>query len=418
MKNYILIFLFLILVVSNYNTSAQSSSVYSRYGVGDIELGYSPKMISMGELGIAQLDPDHLVVSNPASWSALTRTRIELSFGYRGVLISDANQSNFTSETDFKGFTIGFPVSRSNGIGVVAGLVPYSRVSYKAVENTISQNTLTPSYTVSYEGKGGLSKVFLGSSANLPFGFSAGATLDYYFGNQNYLSTVEFDDPDLNINTIYENNRRATGFGTTLGLISSNIANDLNINFLSDLRVGLSFNYFGKLNTDTIYTSTSLFLLDTISIAQTEMKIPARINGGISFVLSDEYNFNLDFMYQPMSKFSFNNQNDANLRDANKFSAAFEYKPKRTMGMTTWEQIVWRCGLSYEQTQYIFNGQGINQYSLFGGMSYPLGIDNTIDLAIQYINRGTTENNLINENSIRVYLGVSFGELWFLNFEK
>ncbi|MBK7629891.1 MAG: hypothetical protein IPJ23_04170 [Ignavibacteriales bacterium] len=416
MKNNLL--LSLILLFSIHNLNAQSSSVYSRFGVGDIELGYSPKMIAIGELGITQLDPDHLVVSNPASWSALTKTRIEFSFGYRGVLISDANQSNYTSETDFKGFTIGFPVSKANGIGVVAGLVPYSRVSYKALEYNKFEDESFPSYKVMYEGKGGISKIFLGSSVNLPLGLSAGATLDYYFGNQNYLSTVEFDDSKLNINTIYENNRRATGFGTTLGLISSNLATDLKLDFFSDLRFGVSFNYLGKLNTDSIYTATSQFLLDTIAIAETEMRIPARFNGGISFAFAESYNVSLDFMFQPMSKFSFNNQSEANLRDANKFSAAFEYRPKRTIGMTTWEQIVWRFGLSYEQTQYIFNRQGINQYSVFGGMSYPLGVDNSIDLAVQYLAKGTTENNLINENSIRVYLGVSFGELWFLNFEK
>ncbi|MEO8233521.1 MAG: hypothetical protein ABI638_14665 [Ignavibacteriota bacterium] len=412
MKNNLL--LSLILLFSVYNLNAQSSSVYSRYGVGDLEFGYSAKMLSIGELGTTQLDPDHLVVSNPASWSVLNKTRIEFSFGYRGVLISDATQSNYTSETDFKGFTFGFPVSREYGVGVVTGLVPYSRVSYKAIE----KEELPVSYNVLYEGKGGLSKIFLGSSVNLPLGFSAGATLDYYFGNQNYLSTVEFENSKLNTNTTYENNRRTTGFGTTVGLISSNLANDFKLDVLSDLRFGLSFNYLGKLNTDSIYTSTAQFILDTISIAEAEMKIPARFNAGMSFAFSDAYNISFDYMVQPMSKFSFNNQPDGNLRDANKFSAAFEYKPKRTIGMTTLEQTVWRFGLSYEQTQYIFKGQGINQYSVFGGLSYPLGVDNTIDLAVQYLVKGTTENNLLNENAIRVYLGVSFGELWFLNFEK
>ena len=77
-------------------------------------------------------------------------------------------------------------------------------------------------------------------------------------------------------------------------------------------------------------------------------------------------------MYQPMSNFRFNNTEDIHLRDANKFSAAFEYKAKKNMGMTIWEQIVWRFGLSYGQTQYIFNGQGINSYSTFGGFSIHL----------------------------------------------
>lgn len=416
MKSFL--FTGLIILTSILNLNAQSGSVYTRYGIGDLEFGYSPKMMGIGELGISHLDPDHLMISNPASWSVLSRTRIEFSLGYRGVRISDAYQSNYTSETDFKGFTIGFPVSREYGVGVVAGLVPYSRVSYEAEEFIKVEDEVIPSYKVLYEGRGGLSKIFLGTSFFIPFGFSAGLTLDYYFGNQSYFSTIEFDNNVVNLKAIYENNRRATGFGTTAGIISSNLAKDLDIDIFDDLRFGLSLNYFGNLSTDTIYTSLSLFLLDTIAIAETEMQIPARFNGGISFAFADAYNINLDFMYQPMSNFSFNNQPDPNLRDANKFSAAFEYKPKKSMGMTLWEQIIWRFGLSYEQTQYIFNGQGINQYSVFGGLSYPLGVDNSIDLAVQYLNRGTTENNLLMENAIRIYLGLSFGELWFLRYEK
>jgi hypothetical protein len=148
------------------------------------------------------------------------------------------------------------------------------------------------------------------------------------------------------------------------------------------------------------------------------MVIPARFTGGISFALDESYNFNFDYMFQPMSKYSFNSQPDVNLKDASKYSMGFEFRPKKMVGMTTMEQIMWRFGLSYEQTQYVFNGKDINQFSVFGGLSYPLGVDNTIDLAVEYSNRGTQENNLLHENAIKIYLGLSFGELWFLRYDK
>lgn len=415
MKNLLLIVTF---VLINYvMVHPQNSSVYSRFGAGDLEYGYSPKLIAIGDLGIAQLDQDHLLISNPAGWTALKKTRIEFGFGYKGVLLSDAIRSVYNSETDFKGFTFGFPISSDFGIGIVTGLVPYSRVSYKARETFPSQNEI-PMYDVDYEGKGGLSRLFIGSSFYLPFGFSAGASLDYYFGNIDYISSINFESSEEFINTKYENLRRSTGFGGSFGLISPNLAYSFNIPFLNDIRIGLSYNLIGNLNTDSLFTSTSLFLVDTISLGSTELKIPQRLNAGISFVFNETYNINLDFMYQPMSEFNFNNNYDLNLRDVNKFSTGFEYKPKRTLGMSEWEQIVWRLGLSYEQTQYIFNGNGIDQIALVAGFSYPLGLDNSVDFAVQYSKRGTTENNLLNENSIRVYLGLSFGELWFLRYDK
>ena len=373
-------------------------------------------MIGIGNIGTTQLDPDHLLTTNPASWSALSRTRIEFGLGYRGTLISDDQQSNYTSETELKGVTFGIPVSREYGVGAVIGLVPYSRISYSA-QQYYPADDIIPSYNLFYEGKGGLSKIFLGSSFFLPLGFSAGVTLDYYFGNQTYASTISFDDPRY-ISTKYEDIRRSTGFGTTLGLISSNLAREFRIGGISDLRIGLSYNFVGNLDTDSIFTQTSLTLVDTVTNTKADMKIPARITGGISFALEEEYNFYLDLLFQPMSQYSFNGQPDQNLKDAIRYNANFEYKPRRQVGMTTLEQIIWRFGLSYEQTQYTYNGQDIYQYSVYGGLSYPLGIDNTIDFAVEYSNKGRTDKNLLHENAIKIYLGLSFGELWFLRYDK
>lgn len=397
---------------------AQNSSSYSRYGIGDMDYSYSSKMAGIGGLGTTILDENHILVSNPASWSALDRTRVEFSLAYGGVSISNGNDSKYFADTDIKGFTFGFPVSRAYGIGVVAGLVPYSRISYKSVKTFLpnSQQNL-PGYNVTFEGIGGLSKLFIGSSFKLPFNISLGASLDYYFGNMRYFSNITFDE-NSNITTQYEKTYRPTGFGTTAGIISSNLAKDLAINIFSDLKLGFSINYLSDLDTDTLLTSTSLTLLDTIGYATTQMNVPVRINGGMSFAFDETYNFNLDYAYQAWSNYTLNNKFDNNLRDASKISAAFEYKPKRALGMTVLEQIIWRAGLSYEQTQYTFNGIGIDQYSVFGGLSFPLGPDNTIDLALVYSTRGTTENNLLKENFIKLYLGISFGELWFLRFDN
>jgi hypothetical protein len=80
-----------------------------------------------------------------------------------------------------------------------------------------------------------------------------------------------------------------------------------------------------------------------------------------------------------------------------KISTGFEYKPGQIIGASVWEQIIWRAGLSYEKTQYLINNQGIDQYSVFGGFSFPLGIENSIDIAVQYSMRGTTDSGLLKE---------------------
>lgn len=416
MKSFKLILLVLLVTVSF--VKAQTGSAYSRYGIGNLDFGYSAKMLSIGGLGSAQLDPGHIITTNPASWSALDRTRLEMGIGYTGLNLTSNTDNYFTSETEFKGFTFGFPVSSKYGIGVAVGLVPYSTVSYKAVKKNLSTDPNIPDYNVTFEGKGGISKLFFGSSVDLPLGFVGGAALDYYFGNLRYFSDIQFTDNSTNLNTNYENNLRATGFGSTVGVISPNLASSFGINSLSDLRVGLSVNYISNLNTDTLLTATSISLIDTLSNYYTKISIPLRLNGGISFAFDQSYKVNLDYSYQAWGDYKLNDVKSDNLRNAQKLSGSFEYVPKRVLGMSLWEQIIWRGGLSFEQTQYKFNNTGINQFSVFGGFSFPMGVENSIDIGLQYAIRGTTDNNLLKENFVKIYLGISFGELWFLRYEK
>ncbi len=96
----------------------------------------------------------------------------------------------------------------------------------------------------------------------------------------------------------------------------------------------------------------------------------------------------------------------------------FEYTPERKLGATFWEQIIWRAGLSYEQTQYLLKMTGINQYSVSGGFSLPLTTANTLDLGSQYAMRGSTDPGLYKENIIKLYLTFSLGDIWFIREEK
>ena len=80
--------------------------------------------------------------------------------------------------------------------------------------------------------------------------------------------------------------------------------------------------------------------------------------------------------------------------------------------------IIWRAGLSFEQTQYLVNNEGINQYSISGGFSLPVSTANTLDLGLQYAIRGTTDPGLYKENILKLYFTISLGDIWFIREEK
>ncbi|MCJ7554682.1 MAG: hypothetical protein MUO34_12460, partial [Ignavibacteriaceae bacterium] len=272
-------------------------------------------------------------------------------------------------------------------------------------------------YSVNYEGKGGLSEIFIGTSVLLPANIALGATLDYYFGNLSYKTKLDFID-QTRYPAEFEKLHKATGFGTTIGLLSPDLSMVFGENsVISNLRFGSALKLVPEMDIDTLYISRSNTVEDTLLSARTTMNVPIRITTGISFNLFSVYLVSLDYSFQPWSEYKLANQTQNVLRDLHKISTGFEYKPRQIIGASVWEQMIWRAGLSYEKTQYLINNQGIDQYSVFGGFSFPLGIENSIDIAVQYSMRGTTDLGLLRENIIKLNLGISFGEIWFLRFD-
>lgn len=393
---------------------SQTSSPYSRIGIGDIYYAYSARKLGMGQLGVADAESNFISFYNPAALYNLKRTRLEFNLNYHGRFLSDNNISAYYGKAVFGGFMFAFPASEKYGIGIVGGIIPYSNVSYDVVN---SVQAAGEDYKTAYQGKGGLSRIFFGSSYKLPFDLSIGATFDYYFGDIEYISSLNFQNGNTE-GAQFTNKYRPKGIGTTLGLISPDLAGVLNLSSITDFRFGLSYNYISDLKTDTALTSVTVLRTDTLASGIVDMKIPGRITAGLSFILNKKYLLSLDYAFQPWENYSFNNKTFSNLRNASKISAGFEFRPERVLGSSFWEQIIWRAGLSFEQTQYFVNNVGINQYSISGGLSAPISSANTLDLGIQYAMRGATDPGLFKENILKLYFTISLGDIWFIREEK
>ena len=276
----------------------QNSSSYTRLGLGDLEYTYSARRLGMGQLGVSVADGDFINSLNPAGWYKLSKTRIEFGLYFNGMFLSDNTGRGYFAETKFSGFTIAFPVSQLYGIGIAAGLVPYSNVSYKAEQTFYTNN----SYKLAYEGSGGLTKAFIGTSYKLPFNLVIGSSLDYYFGNLNYKSRLDFLDATNNY-AEYENSYRPDGVGFTFGFISPDLSSLTDSGSVSDLRFGGSISYIGKLNVDSILTSTSSTSIDTVNYGKTKADIPFKLTLGVSSVFNKEYLLCLDYSYQPWANY-------------------------------------------------------------------------------------------------------------------
>lgn len=406
------IYILPIIVIFFFSDILAQSSPYTRIGIGDVYYANSARKLGMGQISIADAEENFISYYNPAGLFKLKRARIEFNFGYNGSFLSNNSLSNYSGNGEFTGFMFAVPVSTAYGIGAIVGLIPYSIVRYDVVNEIHASDG---DYETSYQGRGGLSKLFLGSSYKLPFDLVIGATFDYYFGNIDYTSSINFID-QTNANTTYINEYRPKGVGSTVGLISPDLSSISGINGISNFRIGLTYDYISDLKTDTVLTSKTTLGTDTVAIGIVNMKIPGRLTAGLSFVLNRTYLFSLDYATQQWENYSFNNAGFRSLRNSSKFSLGFEYRPDIKPGATFWQQVLWRGGLSYEQKQYLINGNGINQYSVSGGLSIPITQANTMDFGLSYAMQAATSD--FKENTLKLYVTFSLGDIWFVREEK
>ncbi len=125
-----------------------------------------------------------------------------------------------------------------------------------------------------------------------------------------------------------------------------------------------------------------------------------------------------DFVNQNFSEYTVGGVKSAYLRDLRRYSLGFEYRHNSGRFGSTWEQIIWRAGLSYQESQYKVNGKGIDELAAYAGFSFPMGVDNSIDFGFKYGIRGTTDNNLVKENIFSAIITINFGDLWFIRPER
>ncbi|MCH8169895.1 MAG: hypothetical protein IIB07_02020 [Bacteroidetes bacterium] len=409
-RNYIIVLILLIQLV----IPAQTSSNYTRFGVGEIVYSYSARNLGLGGLGVSVANGNYISLINPASLTKIELTRVEFGANLNGLFLSDNSNSGFYSSGGFDGISLAFPVSTANGITLSMGLLPFSNVNYLNVETTNPSSDISERFVTTYEGTGSLSKLFLGTSLKLPFDLSLGVTMDYYFGNITYFSRIEFTNNVSMRSSEFNNKRRPGGFGSTIGIITPDIAKLFSSNTLSDFRVGFSVNLFSELSTDTLFIRTSLLGIDTLSNETVNMHLPTRIFAGMSFIVNKEYLFTFDYTAQKWSNYTLDDVKSSNLRDSYRYSIGIEHDNQNKSAGFNREHMVWRLGLSYEKTLYEFNGEGINQLAFYTGLSLPLSLENSLNFGLEYSIRGTTSSNLIKEKRIKFSFGLSLGELWFV----
>ncbi len=412
-KNYIL---FTLIVIATQIYASGGGSLYSRYGIGDLYHSGSAMQLSLGGLGIVLNDNRYINTSNPATLFDIKNTRFGAGVSSNVSAIDDGSEQAIYSHVKFSGFHIAFPLKESLGMGFILGMSPYSVTNYNVINSV--KSSVGDDYDEEFVGEGGLSKVFLGISYLLPGEIAFGVTLDYYTGNVQYNSSYFYIESSDLFDSSFIEEYKYKGLGATLGFESPDLSEVLGIERISNLRLGAIYEISGAINTNKSVVVLTTLGEKKLESSEIKTKLPTKLGVGLNFTLNDKYLLVLDYLYQPWSKYEQNDLKSKYLKDLTRYSLGFEVGDQTKRFATFWELVKYRCGLSYEQSQYEINEEGINQLGIHAGISLPLGLINSIDIGLMYGVRGTTDSNLLKENIFQASFSLNFGEQWFVRRER
>jgi len=412
-KNKIFWIIVSFLVISNFGYAQDEFSVgslYSAFGIGDIRYSASSRTDMMGIQGIG-LFGNYVNTLNPASNTYLRNTYVSL--GLRGILLNTSNENASAKYSDFNvtGFNLGVPVWKDNGMVLLFGFNPYSTMQYKII-GTVNQNGTT--FTETFGGLGGVSRLNFGV-AGKPFKFlSLGAEYNYAFGNLKNITFFNFNSPFITNTYIKTENDLRGSFIKTGAVIEfgnlfphSGVFNNLNVGFFYQTKFNLSSSI------DEIHF-TSINVLDTSSRVYSDVSVPESYGFGFSKQIGKQLIVSSDIMFLKYSKFKSASLLPANYQDNYRLGVGFEVLPKIGSDKTFFEGLTYRMGFSYDNSPYKLNEEYVNNYAVNAGIGIPINNENAIDLGVTLGTRGKVSSGFVKDNYVRLSLGLNFGEFWFL----
>ena len=413
-----------VLLFAQFNNN--TSSPFSRFGLGDLHSYSHGRTTGMGGASLGSRNSRQINMVNPASYTSVDSLSFLFEFGITGRFSQFKNDLGrfSTDDVNFRYFAMSFPVSRR--IATSFGLIPYSDVGYDIrVGDSIPGSGKVDYY---YYGEGSLSRAYFGLAVKPLRNVSVGANLFYFFGSLRRNSLVSFPG-NVEMYSIRKNDDiRLRDFGANFGLQATRpMKKDQTLTFGATLEAKPSFTAFGsditiKTVSLTVYegsTPRTYTDSDTISFKQEvkdKITLPMTAGAGVSYVKKNKIEINADYYFQNWSKavFPFGLTNEL-LKDRSVITVGGEYIPDRFSIRSFAQRIAYRAGFRYENSYIAINNQQIKDFGMSFGIGLPVYRSNsTVNISAEIGKRGSTNNNLIRENYAKLNFNVNLHDLWFI----
>ncbi len=405
------------ILLANFGFAQENTpSPYSFYGIGSTKFKGTNDIVNMGGISV-YADSTHINVLNPATYSNQILTTFQVGATSSFYKLNSGEQTEKAQKTTFDYLIMGFPVTKK--IGVSIGLLPQTAVGYRFLkEDTTIDDKLVVSR---YLGKGGVNKVYFGTGYKINSEFSIGVDFQYFFGSIN-TESEKFEE-GLLYGSKEVNESTMSGVSFNAGLTYSTKLNK-KLNFMSSLVYSpeTKLNSVNERNVSLVSLalggggSVPASLPTNVEVADTELNIPSKLAIGAGVGNNKKWFVGGDITFSGTGSQinRFDNYENVSYENATKVSLGGFFIPKFDSYKSYFNRIIYRGGFKFENTGLMINNTAIKDKSVTLGFGLPIsGTFSSLNLGVEYGNRGTVVNGLVREEYFSVSLGLIFNDKWF-----
>ncbi len=429
-----LVFVFIALFAIKSYAQEGTASPYSFYGMGSLKFKGTVESRSMGGLSVYS-DSIHINLRNPASYASKNLAiynnesrpvKFAIGGSHTNAKLKSDTASDEVNSSTLDYLAMSFPIGR---FGFGMGLIPYTSVGYK-LETLNNNNDLS----TKFRGEGGVNKVYASLGYLVMDGLSVGVDLGYNFGNvkNNTIEYVYTNEGTLAQYQTREDNRSDIGgLSANFGVIFSKMIQDK-----FELTTSLTFRPEMNLNSENSRTYNTItinaindqeYVINSIEadlasqgLKSTDLVLPTKLSLGAGIGQPRIWFVGAEYTYLNTKAFknelyaSSDSAGNVTYSNASTVSIGGFVIPDYNSFSSYFKKVVYRAGVRFEGTGLNINDQAINEFGISFGVGLPMG--NTFsnaNIGVEFGKRGTTSENLIQENFINFQLSFSFNDRWF-----
>lgn len=429
-----LVFVFIALFAIKSYAQEGTASPYSFYGMGSLKFKGTVESRSMGGLSVYS-DSIHINLRNPASYASKNLAiynnesrpvKFAIGGSHTNAKLKSDTASDEVNSSTLDYLAMSFPIGR---FGLGMGLIPYTSVGYK-LETLNNNNDLS----TKFRGEGGVNKVYASLGYLVMDGLSVGVDLGYNFGNvkNNTIEYVYTNEGTLAQYQTREDNRSDIGgLSANFGIIFSKMIQDK-----FELTTSLTFRPEMNLNSENSRTYNTItinaindqeYVINSIEadlasqgLKSTDLILPTKLSLGAGIGQPRIWFVGAEYTYLNTKAFknelyaSSDSAGNVTYSNASTVSIGGFVIPDYNSFSSYFKRVVYRAGVRFEGTGLNINDQAINEFGISFGVGLPMG--NTFsnaNIGVEFGKRGTTSENLIQENFINFQLSFSFNDRWF-----